>query len=243
MKLATAVLIPLLNAATQASAMYRSGSTESVFDGEFVDEDHPGCARSVSVSEDGVSALVYGESGDPGSSDCANAVAWEKEAVVNGKSNPPSIKIKGLQGMNLMGEFLESEGILFSNGRLWAKKGVAAAGVEEKLCYEHVDIGYGTYQWERGVAKVCAEDSDCVSSDGNEVMCSSYYPEGARGGAGGEAGGGAGGETTCYQHIPIGYGAYEGWGATGVGCSEDSECTSNCGGCEAVCSEDYPRVP
>jgi hypothetical protein len=65
---------------------------------------------------------VSGEDGDEGSLDCANAVAWGPlEASINGMNIKIDFSPKGGPS-DLTAEYdVEDDGILFSDGNLWAK--------------------------------------------------------------------------------------------------------------------------
>lgn len=97
-------------------------SPSSIFDGSYSDPNHPGCARTVQVAGDGVTAAVYGEDGDEGSSDCANPVAWGPlEASVSGDAIKIDFSPKGGPS-DLTAEYdHDDDGILFSDGNLWSK--------------------------------------------------------------------------------------------------------------------------
>ena len=97
-------------------------AAESLFDGEFTDPNHPGCARSVSVSEDRVTAAVSGEDGDEGSPDCANAVAWGGlTAAVGGNSIKIDFSPEGGPSDLTADYDVEDDGILSNDGNLWSK--------------------------------------------------------------------------------------------------------------------------
>jgi hypothetical protein len=94
----------------------------SVFDGDYADPNHPGCGRTVQVASNGVDAAIYGEDGDEGSEDCANAQPWGPlPATVNGENIKIDFSPKGGPS-DLTAEYdTEDEGILFSDGNLWSK--------------------------------------------------------------------------------------------------------------------------
>jgi hypothetical protein len=97
--------------------------SESVFAGSYSDPNHPGCARLVVLDGEGAGgAMVSGEDGDEGSEDCANPVPWGPlDAVIDGDSIEIDFSPKGGPSDLTASYDLDRDGILFSDGNLWAK--------------------------------------------------------------------------------------------------------------------------
>mmetsp|Transcript_18016 Transcript_18016/g.36099 ORF Transcript_18016/g.36099 Transcript_18016/m.36099 type:complete len:296 (-) Transcript_18016:43-930(-) len=97
-------------------------ASDSVFEGDYSDPNHPGCPRNINVSSDGMTGYVTGADGDEGSPDCANAVAWGPlDASINGDSIKIDFSPKGGPS-DLTAEYdYKDGGVLFSDGNLWSK--------------------------------------------------------------------------------------------------------------------------